>query len=135
MIIDPGAQGRSILSNVRELGLDIIYIVLTHGHIDHIGALKEVKEGTGAEVAIHAGDARFLRRLSFSTIYNRSFPPGCLMMEIVWTWATCTLSCFIPRVIAQGASAFWDTGFCFQETPCSEVVLVGRTSLLPTTAN
>lgn len=76
MIIDPGAQGRSILSNVRELGLDIIYIVLTHGHIDHIGALKEVKEGTGAEVAIHAGDARFLRRLSFSTIYNRSFPPG-----------------------------------------------------------
>ncbi len=74
IIIDAGADTEHILKEVRELGLDIRYIVLTHGHMDHIGAVKGVKEATGAEVAVHADDARFLRRLSLSTLYNRSFP-------------------------------------------------------------
>ncbi len=76
MIIDPGAQGERIMRSVGELGLDIIFIVITHGHIDHISALKEVREGTGARIAIHGDDARFLRRLSFSTMYNLAFPPS-----------------------------------------------------------
>ena len=74
MIIDPGASAKQILSTVKELGLNIRLIVLTHGHMDHIGAVKGVKEATGAEVAIHTDDAKFLRRLSLSTIYNFSFP-------------------------------------------------------------
>ncbi len=74
MIIDPGASTKQILSDVEELGLNIRLIVLTHGHMDHIGAVKGVKEATGAEVAIHADDVRFLRRLSLSTVYNLSFP-------------------------------------------------------------
>ncbi len=75
MIIDPGASTKQILSDIKELGLSIRLIVMTHGHMDHIGALKGVKEATGAEVAIHADDARFLRRLSLSTVYSLSFPP------------------------------------------------------------
>jgi len=58
MIIDPAARAKKILESVKELKLDIKVIVLTHGHIDHIGALKEVKEATGAEVAIHTDDAQ-----------------------------------------------------------------------------
>jgi len=60
LIIDPGDEAREILNSVKDLGLDIKIIVLTHGHIDHIGALKEVKEATGAEVAIHTDDAQSL---------------------------------------------------------------------------
>lgn len=75
MVIDPGANARGILRDIEDLGLDIKFIVLTHGHVDHIGAVKEVKEATGAEVAIHPGDAGSLRRLSWSTIYNLSSPP------------------------------------------------------------
>ncbi|HEY31947.1 MAG TPA: MBL fold metallo-hydrolase [Dehalococcoidia bacterium] len=61
MIIDPGTMPEEILNNVEELGLKIKIIVLTHHHMDHVGALAAVKEATGAEVAIHADDARHLR--------------------------------------------------------------------------
>lgn len=60
IIIDPGDEAGVILRRVSELGLDIKLIVLTHGHIDHIGALKDIKEATGAEMAIHADDAKSL---------------------------------------------------------------------------
>ncbi len=61
IIIDPGDEAKVILKRVADLGLDIKLIVLTHGHIDHVGALKEVEEATGAEVAIHSADAQSLR--------------------------------------------------------------------------
>ncbi len=65
MIIDPGADAEVILKKVGDLRLDIKYIVLTHSHIDHVGALKEIKEGTGAEIAVHAEDAASLQGQSF----------------------------------------------------------------------
>jgi hydroxyacylglutathione hydrolase len=64
VIIDPGDEAEEILKNVKDLGLDIKLIILTHGHGDHSGALKEVKDATGAEVAIHADDAKSLQEWS-----------------------------------------------------------------------
>ena len=74
MIIDPGDEAEVILRNVKDLELDIKSIVLTHGHIDHIGALKEVKEATGAEVAIHTDEAESLQRQPLSTLFGLSYP-------------------------------------------------------------
>ena len=61
MIIDPGMLAEEILKHVNDLGLKIKVIVLTHAHMDHTGALAEVKEATGAEVAMHADDVPLLR--------------------------------------------------------------------------
>ena len=61
MIIDPGMLAEEILKHVEDLGLKIKTIVLTHAHMDHTGALAEVKEATGAEVAMHADEAPLLR--------------------------------------------------------------------------
>lgn len=76
MIIDPGAEANQILSSVKDTGLDIKFIVLTHSHIDHIGALKEVKEATGAEVAIHTDDAQALKgqEPSLGAMFGLSYP-------------------------------------------------------------
>ena len=76
-IIDPGADAEEILKNVRDLGLKTKFIVLTHGHIDHIGALKEVKDATGAEVAIHTDDAKSLHEQgqSLSVLFGLSYSP------------------------------------------------------------
>lgn len=78
MIIDPGEEAEVILKRAKELGLDIKIIVLTHGHLDHIAALKRVKEVTGAEVAIHADDATTLNDDSLSLFLGlpRQTPPS-----------------------------------------------------------
>lgn len=57
IIIDPGAEASKILKKAEDLGLEIKFIVLTHAHPDHVGAVKEVKEATDAEVAIHTNEA------------------------------------------------------------------------------
>jgi len=74
MIIDPGDEAGRILNKVKDLELDIKFIVLTHGHIDHIGALKEVKEATGAEVVIHGDDAKSLKNQLVAIAFGLSYP-------------------------------------------------------------
>ena len=83
MIIDPGAEAEKILKSIKELGLEIKLIVLTHGHRDHIGALEKIKEATGVEVAIHTDDARFLQVQSPGLMpgsSNQAMPPDRLLM-------------------------------------------------------
>jgi hydroxyacylglutathione hydrolase len=58
LIIDPGADATNILNTVRGLRLSIALIVATHNHIDHIGALRSVKDATGAKYAVHEADTR-----------------------------------------------------------------------------
>jgi len=78
VIIDPGDEARHILKKVKDLQLDIKVIVLTHGHIDHVGGVKEVKEATGAEVAIHTDDAKSISgqegRLISMLVSGLSYP-------------------------------------------------------------
>jgi len=55
-VVDPGDEAEVILTRLNSLQLQCKYIILTHGHIDHIGALAQVHAATGAEVLIHPGD-------------------------------------------------------------------------------
>ncbi|MFZ5633873.1 MAG: MBL fold metallo-hydrolase [Bacillota bacterium] len=59
-VVDPGAEGGRILRKLEELKLNCRYIILTHGHADHLGALGQVLQATGAQVLIHADDADML---------------------------------------------------------------------------
>ncbi len=61
MIIDPGSEANRILKRVDNMELEIKLIILTHGHPDHTGALKEVKVATDADIAIHTNDAGSLQ--------------------------------------------------------------------------
>jgi len=56
-IVDPGDNADKILGLIEENNLKIKYILLTHGHFDHIGAVNELKELTGAQVAVHPEDS------------------------------------------------------------------------------
>ena len=63
-VIDPGDDAERILQKLSELKLKVKYIVNTHGHFDHVGGNKEIKDATGAELLIHAQDAPMLEHLS-----------------------------------------------------------------------
>lgn len=59
-VIDPGAQADLILKKIEESGASLTKILLTHGHFDHIGAVCDLAEKTGAKVYIHSGDKMML---------------------------------------------------------------------------
>lgn len=56
IVIDPGDEPDLIVDFIKEESLYVKYIVCTHGHFDHIGAVKEIKEETGAKIALHEKD-------------------------------------------------------------------------------
>ncbi len=82
MVIDPGGNAGEIGRAIDESGLDIKIIVLTHGHSDHIAALRDIQDQTGAGVAIHHEDADFLETSSqFGISYRTPHPPNRLLRE------------------------------------------------------
>ena len=44
VVIDPGENGDFIAMRIKELGYDCDTVLLTHGHFDHIGGLKAMRE-------------------------------------------------------------------------------------------
>jgi glyoxylase-like metal-dependent hydrolase (beta-lactamase superfamily II) len=57
--IDPGDEADRLLALVRRERLEVRYILNTHGHLDHVGAVSAIQQATGAPFYIHPGD-RFL---------------------------------------------------------------------------
>jgi hydroxyacylglutathione hydrolase len=56
LVIDPGDDVFRIIKTVRDEALKVQYILITHGHIDHVGGAAELKRITGAPVCIHGLD-------------------------------------------------------------------------------
>ena len=56
-VIDPGYEADTILSKVESLGLTLEAILLTHGHFDHVGAVRDLAADTGCRVFLCPEDA------------------------------------------------------------------------------
>ncbi|RTZ91750.1 MAG: MBL fold metallo-hydrolase [Deltaproteobacteria bacterium] len=85
VVIDPGDEAERILGQVQQHGLDVELIFNTHGHFDHVGANKRVKEATGAKIAIHPEDAHYLGKISQSAavwgMHAEDSPPPDILLE------------------------------------------------------
>jgi glyoxylase-like metal-dependent hydrolase (beta-lactamase superfamily II) len=62
-VIDPGDDADRILAAIQDADLKVTCIINTHGHFDHVGANRQLKEVTGAELMIHPLDAPMLAQL------------------------------------------------------------------------
>ena len=75
-VIDPGDEGARIIDTLNRLKLYPRYIVLTHGHFDHIGAVPALAAGYqghySSEIAIHGADAEYL---------GKAIPPDIILAE------------------------------------------------------
>ncbi|MGH9417458.1 MAG: MBL fold metallo-hydrolase [Terriglobales bacterium] len=56
LVLDPGAEVASICQQLESRGWQLIAIVVTHAHIDHIGGAAELKRRTGAPVWLNPRD-------------------------------------------------------------------------------
>lgn len=63
VVIDPGFDAEKILRAIENAGLEIELILLTHGHHDHVGALSEICQATGAPALIDKEDLPLLGEL------------------------------------------------------------------------
>ncbi|MBD9009258.1 MAG: MBL fold metallo-hydrolase [Clostridiales bacterium] len=61
IVVDAPDKADEIIAFAGDKGLKITDIVLTHGHFDHILALKELKEKTGATLSVFEKTADFMR--------------------------------------------------------------------------
>lgn len=61
VIIDAGGNPTEILAFLKDKGLAVKEIVITHAHFDHVGANKALKEATNAQLVMHEEDAPLLR--------------------------------------------------------------------------
>jgi len=75
MIIDPGAEAETILRTVHQTGLSISLIVVTHAHMDHVGALREVQQKTNAQFAIHEAEKGLLLTATMRMLTSLGLTP------------------------------------------------------------
>ncbi len=79
-VVDPGGEVNKILAYLKDKGLNLKYIIDTHGHIDHIAGNDKLREATGAKLLIHELDAPMLsdtrQNLSAFMGFEVSFKPA-----------------------------------------------------------
>lgn len=60
-VIDPGGDADDIAALIEENEMTLKYIILTHGHADHTGAVRQLKEKFQSEIIIHAMDNELIK--------------------------------------------------------------------------
>ncbi len=64
LIVDPGADADRIFPVIAEEGLKPMGILNTHGHIDHIGANRDMKDKYDVPLYLHSGDKDHQNRIN-----------------------------------------------------------------------
>ena len=68
-VIDPGYEANTILKKLDQLGLTLDAILLTHGHFDHVGAVRDLAAETGCRVWLNTADLSMPPRLTAGPLY------------------------------------------------------------------
>ena len=66
-LVDPGAYNSGISAKIKEMGIDITYIMLTHGHADHIMGVAGFKaDFPGSKVLANINEKEMLGDVNFN---------------------------------------------------------------------
>jgi len=59
-IIDPAAPSKRLVDEIKGIGINLKYLISTHGHGDHIGGNKSINDNFEVKKCIHKDDADLL---------------------------------------------------------------------------
>ena len=77
VVIDPGYEPQRVLAQAAKLGKTIEAILLTHGHFDHVGAVRDIAAETDCEVYICSEDLSMPPQMTAGPLYyTRTYTEG-----------------------------------------------------------
>lgn len=69
VLIDPGYEANTLLEQVEKQGKTLEAILLTHGHFDHVGAVRDITAETDCKVYIHSQELTLPEALTAGKLY------------------------------------------------------------------
>ncbi|MBR5535890.1 MAG: MBL fold metallo-hydrolase [Clostridia bacterium] len=83
VVVDPGADAEKILEFLGRENMKLDKILVTHGHFDHVCALAELKEKTGAKVYMHKDDVQMLGNMEKSLGFMTGETPKACEVDFI----------------------------------------------------
>ncbi len=82
LVIDPGYSPETVLEKTKELKLKIEAILLTHGHFDHVGAVKALAADTLCKVYICPEELSMPQQFTAGPLhYTHTYGEGSVVQE------------------------------------------------------
>jgi len=84
VLIDPGGEAERLLAEVAQRGLTLEKILLTHGHLDHVGAAVELRDALGIPIIGPQREEQFWLDLLPQQAELFGFPPAVAFTPDRW---------------------------------------------------
>jgi glyoxylase-like metal-dependent hydrolase (beta-lactamase superfamily II) len=81
IVVDAGDDVDAVMSTLAGLNVRAKYLVHTHAHVDHIGALGEMRERTNATGLLHPADMPLYALLAEQARYLGIAPPRIVQID------------------------------------------------------
>ena len=82
IVIDPGYEANTILNRTALLGLEIEAILLTHGHFDHVGAVRQIAADTDCKVYLQENELSLPAAMTDGPLYHTDLYPESGVVEL-----------------------------------------------------